>query len=126
MVLIDTSVLIALYRRRSATLGQRLAQLANRNEAAVCGPVWVEFVGGFRSGERRRRIGHLLAAYPWLETSRRAFEQAAEWCATVRGIGPGDAVIAATAREHGATLLTLDRGFLALVGGGLKVEIASP
>lgn len=44
MVLVDTSVWISLYRRRGSEVGERLWQLVARNEAAICGQVWVEFI----------------------------------------------------------------------------------
>lgn len=48
MVLIDTSIWLSLYRKQESELAQKLWMLAARNEAAVSGQVWVEFLGGFR------------------------------------------------------------------------------
>ncbi len=114
-----------MYRRQSAAVARRLSRLAGRNEAAICGPVWVEFVGGFRSGPKRKHYAELLSIYPWLDTPRGAFELAATWCATHTKLGPGDAIIAATARVHGAALLTMDRDFGVLSDEGLTVEVVS-
>lgn len=124
MVLVDTSIFISLHRHRSARIAQRLQQLANRNEAAVCGFVWVEFVGGFRSRKVRGRIAEMLKAYPWLDSPRQVFELAADWVADYRGIGAGDAIIAATAYLNDAKLMTIDKGLLALTATGLNVELA--
>jgi predicted nucleic acid-binding protein len=121
VVLIDTSIWIALYRKRSRALGQRLWQLAARNEAAVCGQVWVEFIGGFRNGEKRAQFADQLRAYPWLDTPRAACELAADWCASHPSLGAGDTLIAASAVINGAELMTLDSGFTALRSVGLKV-----
>jgi len=123
VVLVDTSIFISLHRHRSARIAQRLQQLANRNEAAVCGPVWVEFVGGFRSKRKRERIAEMLKAYPWLDSPRQVFELAADWVADYRGIGAGDAIIAATAYFNDARLMTIDKGLLTLTAAGLEVEL---
>lgn len=124
MVVVDTSVWIGLYRKQSAIVARRLSQLVARNEAAVCGPVWVEFVGGFRSPQRREEYAEMLGAYPWLDTPRHAFELAATWCATYAKVAPGEAIIAATAFVHDAALLTTDRDFGLLGAEGLRVELA--
>ena len=121
MVLIDTSVWISLYRQRSRDLGQRVWHLAARNEAGICGQVWVEFLGGFRQTGRREEYRELLGAYGWLETTRQAYDVAAQWCAGHPGLTAGDTIIAATAWVHGASLLTLDRDFERLAGEGLRI-----
>jgi predicted nucleic acid-binding protein len=125
MVVIDTSIWIGLYRRQSSEVARQLSLLADRNKAAICGPVWVEFLGGFRSASKRDHYASLLSAYPWLETPRPAFEIAAQWCAAHRKLGPGDAIIAGTAVVNGAALLTMDRDFGVLSAEGLKVRIVS-
>ena len=48
MVLVDTSIWISLYRRKDAEIGQLIWALTARNEAAITGQIWVEFLGGFR------------------------------------------------------------------------------
>lgn len=123
MVLVDTSVWISLFRRSRSRVGERIWQITARDEAAVCGQVWVEFIGGFRATEKRHAYADEMRAYQWLDTSREACELAAEWCASLQDIGPGDALIAATAFTHGAALLTLDAGFTNLADEGLRVEL---
>jgi predicted nucleic acid-binding protein len=119
MVCVDTSVLIAHHRNPRGAAAARLRALVDANEAAICGQVWVEFVGGYRNARRRSLIAGLLREFPCLDTSRDAFELAAEWVATHRAIGPGDAIIAATAVSNDVPLLTIDRGFEVLAGAGL-------
>src|SRR5438132_1397311 len=97
MVLVDTSVWIRLFRKEGGDLAQRLASLVTENQAAICGPIWVEFIGGFRSIVKRQKYQEAFAVYPWLEMPRQAFELAAEWTAGRRGVGVIDAMIAATA-----------------------------
>ena len=121
MVLVDTSVWIALHRGRSTEVGQRLWAMVVRNEAAVCGQVWVEFIGGFRRTTDRRRFERWLRAFPFLETTRPAFERAGRLLAGYPRLGAGDAIIAATAITNRAALLTLDGAFAALAGEGLEL-----
>ena len=122
MVLVDTSVWSALYRGRTSEVGERIWQLAASNRAAVCGQVWVEFLGGFRRETERREYEASLAAFPFLETRRAAFTRAAQYLARHPALGPGDAIIAATAIDHGAALFTLDGDFRVLVKQGLELH----
>lgn len=95
--------------------------LVARNEAALCGQVWVEFLGGFRKPAERRAYQRGFRAFPFVETPRRAFELAAELLADHPQLGAGDAIIAATAMVARCPLFTLDRDFAALVTAGLKL-----
>jgi predicted nucleic acid-binding protein len=121
VVLVDTSVWIALYRKRTSAVGERLWQLAAGNQAAVCGQIWVEFIGGFRRERERAEYEEALSAFPFLTTSRAAFTTAGRCLARYPRLGPGDAIIAATAIENGASLYTLDTDFRLLAREGLQV-----
>ena len=121
MVCVDSSVFIAVHRQPKDPLAMRLTELVSEREAALCGQVWVELVGGFRSERRRRLVREGFEEYPWLDTTRKAYELAAEWVATVRGIGAGDAIIAATAFVNNCPLFTVDQSFQALRSAGLKL-----
>jgi len=119
VVLVDTSIWIALYRRRTAEIGQKIWMLAGRNEAAVAGQIWVEFLGGFRQRTTRLDYEEKLRAYPFLETTRTAYDLAAGLLAAHQRLGAGDAIIAATAITSGAALWTADRDFDELTTDGL-------
>ncbi|MDO8520009.1 MAG: PIN domain-containing protein [Deltaproteobacteria bacterium] len=121
MVLVDTSVWIALYRGEKTNLGQRMWALTAANEAAVCGQIWVEFLGGFRKEKQRLEFESSLRAFPFLPTSREAYECAAHLLARHPRLGAGDAVIAATALTNDSSLLTLDHDFESLVCEGLDL-----
>lgn len=121
MVLVDTSIWINLYRKRSAEIGQKIWTLVGRNEAAVCGQVWVEFLGGFRDLARRRQHEENLRAYPFLETPRQAYDLAVDLLAGHPHLGAGDAIVAATALANDAKLWTADRDFHELVTDGLQL-----
>ena len=121
MVLVDTSIWIALYRKQSSETGEKIWMLAARNEAAVSGQIWVEFLGGFRDRSIRNAYEEKLRAYPFLETPRAAFELAAHLLAAHPRLGAGDAIIAATAISSDAALWTADRDFHELVSDGLRL-----
>lgn len=121
MVLVDTSIWISLYRRRESRLGELVWALVGKNEAAVCGQVWVEFIGGFRRKEERRDYARGLESFPWLDTNRETYGLAAELLAEHRNLGSGDAIIAATAMDNGCALLTTDGDFRPLVRRGLRL-----
>jgi len=121
MVLVDSTIWINLYRKKAAELGQKIWMLVGRNDAAVCGQVWVEFLGGFRDAARRRRYEDQLRAYPFLETTRKAYDIAVDLLASYPRLGPGDAIIAATAISNDAELWTADRDFDDLTADGLRL-----
>jgi predicted nucleic acid-binding protein len=121
MVLVDTSIWIALYRKQRAEIGQKMWMLAANNEAAVAGQIWVEFLGGFRQPSIRKTYEEKLRAYPFLETTRDAFDVAADLLAAHPRLGAGDAIIAATAISSEVTLWTADRDFHELTSDGLRL-----
>ncbi len=98
-------------RGRGSEVGERLWQLAGRNEAAICGQVWVEFIGGVRrEAERREYEG---GSAPFRSCRRRARRSAAP-----PAVSPG---ILASAIENGARLFTLDADFRPLEREGLEL-----
>src|ERR1043165_5212521 len=111
MVLVDTSIWIALYRKQRAETGEKMWMLAARNEAAVAGQIWVEFLGGFRNRSIRSAYEEKMRAFPFLETTRAAYDLAANLLAAHPRLGAGDAIIAATAISSAASLWTTDRDF---------------
>ncbi len=121
MVLVDTSVWIALYREGASSTGQKMWMLAAQDQAAVSGQIWVEFLGGFRDRSIREQYEQKLRAYTFLETTRAAYELAASLLAEHPRLGAGDAIIAATALTCGAALWTRDREFEELAGAGLQL-----
>ena len=121
MVLVDTSIWIALYRKRSAEIGQKIWMLAGRNEAAVTGQVWVEFLGGFRDRAVRIEYEDKLREYPFLDTTRAAYDLAASLLAAHPRLGAGDAIIAATAITSDVALWTNDDDFEVLKATGLRL-----
>lgn len=121
MVLVDTSVWVSLYRKDKTPLGQKIWALVAENEAAFCGQIWVEFLGGFRRKEQRKEYEKSLRSFPFLETSRKAYELAAHLLADHPRLGAGDAMIAATAMDTDSFLFAIDGDFQPLTSKGLKL-----
>jgi predicted nucleic acid-binding protein len=121
MVIVDTSIWISLYRKKDAELGQVMWMLTVRNEAAITGQIWVEFLGGFRDRATRTAYAEKFRAYPFIETGRAAYDLAADLLADHPRLGAGDAIIAATAMTSGATLWTVDTDFGDLRVNGLQL-----
>jgi predicted nucleic acid-binding protein len=119
MVLVDTSVWISLFRKENEEIGQKMWGLTAANQAAVCGQVWVEYIGGFRKESERKKHAKAFQAFPYLETTHKAYELGADLLGKYPQLGPGDAMIAATAITTGAPLFTTDHDFQALRKEGL-------
>lgn len=121
MILIDTSVWIRLYRKKNSPLGQFVWSLVTKNEAAVCGQILVEFLGGFKNQLERKRFQKLIEEFPYIETSKESYQKAAELLAEFQFLGSGDAVIAATAIQERCPLLTADKDFRRVKKQGLAL-----
>ena len=119
MVLVDTSVWISLFRNENSEVGQRMWFLVAENLAATCGQVWVEYIGGFRKPEQRKKHQKSFSLFPFLETPLKAYPLAADLLADHSRLGAGDAIIAATALHHQIPLFTLDKDFLELKPEGI-------
>ena len=127
-LLLDTSILIE--RERGAAL--KLSDDATWGISAITIAELNLGVLRARSAlDHQRRLTTFLDAssrlvLPFDDTVARTFAEIVAW-AESHGRRPptADAVIAATAATHGATLVTLDQGFEALVGfDGLDITFA--
>src|SRR3990167_1566681 len=121
MILVDTSVWISLYRKENEEIGQKILALVTENEAALCGQIWVEYLGGFRNAFERKRHEKSLRNFPFIETTRKAYERAAELLATYPRLGSGDAIIAATSLTEKIPLFTIDKDFSVLIEEGIRL-----
>ena len=71
-----------------------------------------EVYGGIRPGEEEataRVLDNIVCLPVTLETARRAGELKAEWARKGRTLGLADMIVAATALEHGLTVVTDNR-----------------
>lgn len=106
MVLIDTSAWIWFFRTASHPLGDLVEELVRADLAAIAGPVVAELLQGVRSSKEERQLQHVFRAVPYLESTRLEWERAGRRLHLLRRQGItvpiSDALIAETARSHGA------------------------
>jgi predicted nucleic acid-binding protein len=110
--LFDTTDLIFILRGQPEAL--RIFDLATRNFDEVYTSTMnvAEVYGGMRRGEEKKTaklIDSMTLLPVTLEIARRAGELKAEWSRKGRTLGLADMIVAATALEHGLTLVTQNR-----------------
>lgn len=114
-ILVDSSVLIEAQRRPMAAVSLEFARLQNTGEAALTGPVIMEYLRGARATENLDILIERLSAVAYLEMDRRAWTIAGVIGNSLMRIGEPlsdmDVAIAATAIRHDVPLYTLDNGF---------------
>lgn len=87
---------------------------------AVCGQVWLEYLGGFKRWADRERARRLFNSFEFLETTKHDFDLAAE-LRVKYSLGYGDLSIAAVSIRNSVSLMTFDRDFKVLEQEGLKL-----
>lgn len=129
MILVDTSVWVDFFNSPRGAAGDELESLIHANAPVVlAGVVVTEVLQGLRrDAEPVRRI---LARPPLLEPHGFATYEAAAGIfreAKARGVALStiDALLAALALEHSATLFTLDQDFTRLGFIGLRLHAAN-
>jgi len=128
MIVVDTSVWVAVLRRRRSGQTEAFTGLLDADEILLASPVRTELLGGTGFGHRkalRRILTALPVAYPTDET----WTQMDDWAirASERGqsFGVGDLLIGAMANEAGALVWSLDPDFKRMANLGL-VELYEP
>ena len=93
----------------------RIDGLLLRGEAALSGPVYSELISGARTRSAFEDLRTLLGSLEWLAEPAAAWDRVAEarFALARQGIQASlvDLLIAVTAAEDGASLLTRDRDF---------------
>lgn len=129
MVIIDTSAWVDFFRR-DGDLATKLAVkgLLDAYEAALCGPVELEFLGGARPDE----VSEIKAWFdiiPYITNDQKLWRKGAENYATLRSEGfhvPwNDILIATIAKEKGATIFAHDKHF-PIMADILKIHLYRP
>lgn len=118
MVLVDTSAWIELHRRDgdpAVKLGVR--GLLDDFEAALCGPVEMEYLGGARSAERER-LQAWCNVLPYLRNDQKIWRKTAVNFSLLKQKGItapwNDVLIASIALEHDCRVYAVDRHFTAM------------
>lgn len=115
MVIVDTSAWITFFRRD----GDHFVKLSVKGlleafEAALCGPVEMEFLGGTRPHEMQR-IQPWFNLIPYLSNDQKLWRKAANNYSTLRAKGHtlpwNDILIATIALEKGVAVYAHDQHF---------------
>ena len=111
----DSSVFIQVQKLPHSRASEELRDLIASGEAAVAGPVVVEYVRGARSPQQIEFLTRSVLSIHYLDTDRQAWVIAARISNRLmrsgNRISVPDAAIAATAIRHDVPLYTLDKGF---------------
>ncbi len=115
MVLVESSVFIQVQRLPSSKEAVELGALLTSGEAAVTGPVIMEFLRGARSGEEFEFLSERILSVDCLEMDPATWVIAGRLSNRLRRDGETmtdlDVAIAAAAIRHNVPLYTLDKGF---------------
>lgn len=114
-VLVDSSVFIEAQKLPNSDASEELRKLIASGEAAVIGPVVIEYVRGARSPQQIEFLTQSVLSIHYLDIDRQAWVIAAKVSNRLmrsgNRISVPDAAIAATAIRHNVPLYTLDKGF---------------
>jgi predicted nucleic acid-binding protein len=116
--LVDTSVWVEFLRGEKAVIKRRLEKLLDENRAAVTGIILAELMTGISNEKDQRFLEECFLGLPYLEATREIFATAGKMGATLHKKGItlpiSDLLIAALAKTHALTVLTLDNHFQTL------------
>ena len=126
--LVDTSVWVEFLRGKKTAIKKRLEKLLDENRAAVSGIILAELLTGISSEKDQDFLEESFLGLPYLETTRDIFAMAGKMGAALRKKGItmplSDMLIAALAKAHGLTVLTLDNHFKTLARPlGVQMEL---
>jgi predicted nucleic acid-binding protein len=114
-VLVDSHLWIEYFAGRSNAYCEEVNALLQRNLVCTAGPVLLEVLAGVEEEERRLYLHGRLRKLPYLESSRKVWEQAVLCGVQVAGsprIVPYlDMLIAALCQVHDCALFTRDPHF---------------
>ena len=115
MTLIDSCILIQAQRLPNSKEAVELAALLISGEAAVTGPVIMEYLRGSRSDEEFDFLSERILSIKFLEMDEQTWVIAGRlsnrFMHSGKPMADSDVAIAATAIRHDVPLYTLDKGF---------------
>ena len=126
--LVDTSVWVEFLRGEKIVIKKRLEILLDENRAVVTGIILAELLTGIANEKEQHFLEECFLGLPFLETTRQVFAAAGKMGATLRKKGItmpiSDLLIAALAKAHSLTVLTLDNHFQILARPlGVQMEL---
>ena len=115
MILVESSVFVQAQRLPESREARELAALMSSGEAAVTGPVIMEYLRGARSPNELDFLAERLVSIDYVEVDQQAWVTAGRLSSRLMRAGEMmsdlDVAIAAAAIRHDVPLYTLDRGF---------------
>jgi len=126
--LVDTSVWVEFLRGEKTAIKKRLENLLDENRALVTGIILAELLTGIANEKEQHFLEECFLGLPFLETTREIFATAGKMGASLRKKGItmpiSDLLIAALAKTHALTVLTLDSHFQTLARPlGVQMEL---
>ena len=126
--LVDTSVWVEFLRGEKIVIKKRLEILLDENRAVVTGIILAELLTGIANEKEQHFLEECFLGLPFLETTRQVFAATGKMGATLRKKGItmpiSDLLIAALAKAHSLTVLTLDNHFQILARPlGVQMEL---
>jgi len=125
VILVDTSAWIDFFRGRGPCC-ERVDQLLDDNDVALCGPVKTELVRGLHSTKNRQKVLPLLQGCHDLAQPAHLWHEAGELGAWLGRQGVNvkslDLLIATYALQHSLEILTNDTDFLLMKRAGVRVS----
>jgi predicted nucleic acid-binding protein len=113
--LVDTSVWVEFLRGKKISIKKRLETLLDENRAVVTGIILAELLTGINNEKDQHFLEECFLGLPYLEATREIFATAGKMGATMHKKGitlpVSDLLIAALAKTHALTVLTLDNHF---------------
>jgi predicted nucleic acid-binding protein len=113
MIVVDSSVWVAGFRGDALVVAE-LSRILDADAAALTTPVRLELLSGSRKGELGR-LKRVLGAVPTYEPTSLTWRRVEDWIEvgtrTGHRFGVMDLVIASTAKEHDASIWSLDEDF---------------
>lgn len=118
LVIIDTSAWIEAHRRDgSPAVKLAVRGLLDEFEAALCGPVEMEYLGGARP-EERERLQAWCNVLPYVRNDQKLWRKAAANFSLLKKTGVtapwNDVLIATIALENGCRVYAVDKHFTAM------------
>jgi hypothetical protein len=120
MVIVDTSAWIEMHRLKgNAAVKLAVRGLLDEFQAALCGPVEMEFLGGARPNERER-LQAWCNILPYIRSDQKIWRKTAINFAILKSSGCtapwNDVLIATIAMENGCSVYAVDSHFTAMAG----------
>lgn len=119
-ILPDTCAWIDFFRGAQTSLATSLEQSLVRGTVVTCGIILFELTQGVKNAKEENALTNAFQAIPFLDLSRALWIEAGRLSASLRAKGYNlplsDVLISVLAKEHNATVLTVDKHFSLVPG----------